>query len=423
MVRARKVAYAVLEAVLERCCGLDVHKKTVTACLLIGPLDQPPRELLATFATTTKGLLELRDWLESYGCTHVAMESTGIYWRPVYHILEGAVTILLVNARHMKQLPGRKTDLTDAQWIARLLRWGLLKPSLIPPRPIRDLRDLCRYRKKLMQEATAEKNRVHKVLEDANIKLASVAADIFGVSGRAMLEALIAGDFAPEETAGLARGKLRQKLPQLIEALEGRVAEHHRFLLRMHLDHLAYLQQAVAELHSRIEDKSQPYRQEVELLKTLPGVDVVTAQHAYVEMGGDISLFPSDGHYASWTGICPGNHESGGKRKSGRMPKGNRWLCGLLVQAGHAAGRSKGTYAGAFYHRVARRRGKQRAAVATGHHLGRAMYHVLQEGKPYHDLGADYFDRRNHDTLKTHLIRRLQGLGYRVDLTSEAAVA
>jgi len=277
MVKVREVSYAVLEAVLERCCGLDVHKKKVTACLLIGPLDEPPQELVARFTTTTKGLLELRDWLESHGCTHLAMESTGIYWRPVYHILEGAVTILLVNARHMKQLPGRKTDLTDAQWIARLLRWGLLKPSLIPPRPIRELRDLCRYQKKLMQEATAEKNRVHKVLEDANIKLASVAADIFGVSGRAMLETIITGDFAPEETAALTRGKMRQKLPQLIEALEGRVAEHHRFLLRMHLDHLAYLQQAVVELHNRIEDKIRPYRQEVELLRTLPGVDAVTA--------------------------------------------------------------------------------------------------------------------------------------------------
>jgi len=423
MTKVKEIAYAVLEAVLECCCGLDVHKKTVTACLLHGPLDQPPRELVATFATTTRGLLELRDWLESHSCTHVAMESTGIYWRPVYHILEGAVTILLVNARHMKQLPGRKTDINDAQWIARLLRWGLLKPSLIPPRPIRELRDLCRYRKKLTQEAGAEKNRVHKVLEDANIKLASVASDIFGASGQAMLEVLIAGDFNPVETAELAQGKLRQKIPQLIEALEGRVGEHHRFLLRMHLEHLAYLQQAVNELHARIDEKLQPYREQVELVKSLPGVDTVTAQHSFVEMGGDINLFPSDGHYASWIGICPGNNESGGKQKSGRTPKGNRWLYSLLVQSGNAVSRSKGTYAGAFYHRVARRRGKMRAAVAAGHHLARAMYHVLKEGRLYEDLGADYFDRRNHDTLKAHLIARLRGLGYQVDLTPEAAIA
>ncbi len=332
------------------------------------------------------------------------------------------MTILLVNARHIKQLPGRKTDLNDAQWIARLLRWGLLKPRLIPPRSIQDLRDLCRYRKKLIQEAAAEKNRVHKVLEDANIKLASVATDVFGTSGQAMLEALIAGNFSPEETAELARGKLRKKLPQLIEALEGRVVEDHRFLLRTHLEHLAYLQQTINDLHTRIQDKIQPYRERVELVKSLPGVGTVTAQHSFVEMGGDSSIFPSDGHYTSWIGICPGNHESGGKQKSGRTRKGNRWLCGVLVQAGVAAGRSKGTYAGAFYHRVARRRGKERASVATGHHLARAMYHVLQEGKAYLDLGADYFDRRNHDTLKEHLIRRLQGLGYRVDLMPEAAV-
>ena len=423
MTKVKEIANVVLEAVLECCCGLDVHKKTVTDCLLHGPLDQSPRELLATFATTTRGLLELRDWLESHGCTHVAMESTGIYWRPVYHILEGAVTILLVNARHMKQLPGRKTDINDAQWIARLLRWGLLKPSLIPPRPIRELRDLCRYRKKLTQEAAAEKNRVHKVLEDANIKLASVASDIFGASGQAMIEVLIAGDFNPEETAELAQGKLRHKIPQLIEALEGKVREHHRFLLRMHLEHLSYLQLAVHELHARIDEKLQPYRQQVELVKRLPGVDTITAQHAFAEMGGDINLFPSDGHYASWVGICPGNNESGGKQRRGRTPKGNRWLYSLLVPSGNAVSRSKRTYAAAFYHRVARRRGKMRAAVAAGHHLSRAMYHVLKEGKSYQDLGPDYFDRRNEDTLKAHLIRRLQGLGYKVALTSEPAVA
>lgn len=423
MIKVKEIAYAALEAVLERCCGLDVHKKTVTACLLIGPLNQPPREMVATFATTTKGLLELRDWLEDHGCTHVAMESTGIYWRPVYNILEGAVTILLVNARHMQNLPGRKTDINDAQWIARLLRWGLLKPSLIPPRPIQQLRDLCRYRKKLGEMAASEKNRVHKVLEDANIKLASVATDIFGVSGQAMLEALIAGDFSPEQMAEMARGKLRQKLPQLIEALDGRMEEHHRFLVATSLEVMACLYQAMANVHMRIEEKIRPYQEQVELVKSLPGVDTITAQHAFVEMGGDIRVFPSDGHFASWIGICPGNHESGGKQKSGRTRKGNRYLAGLLVRAGRAAGRSKGTYANAFYHRLARRRGKQRAAVATGHHLGRAMYHVLDKGKPYQDLGADYFDRRNHDSLKDQLIRRLQELGYQCDLTPVAAFA
>lgn len=303
MVKVKEVAYATMEAVLETCCGLDVHKKTVAACLLTGKLDERPKEFLATFSTMTKGLLELRDWLESHNCTHVAMESTGIYWRPIYHILEGSVTILLANARHMKQLPGRKTDISDAQWISRLLRWGLLKPGIIPPRPIRELRDLCRYRKKLTYQITAEKNRVFKVLEDANIKLASVTTNIFGVSGTAMLQTITAGDFKPEEMANLARGKLRPKVPQLIEALEGRVAEHHRFMLRMHLEHLDYLHKAIAEMEMRIDEKINPYQREIELLRTIPGVDRVAAQQSYAEMGGDISLFPSDAHFASWIGI------------------------------------------------------------------------------------------------------------------------
>jgi len=254
------------EAVLEHCCGLDVHKKTVVASLLIGDLEKQPKEYLHTFATTTKGLLELRDWLEANSCTHVAVESTGIYWRPVFHILEDTVAILLVNANHMKQVPGRKTDLKDAQWIARLLRWGLLKPSLIPPKPIRELRDLCRYRKKLTEQASAEKNRIQKVLEDANIKLSSVASDTFGVSGRAMLESLLAGEMSPEETADLAKGKLRHKIPQLVEALEGQVNEHHRFLIRMHLEHLEYLQQAIAVLRQQIDEKIKPYEDKVELI-------------------------------------------------------------------------------------------------------------------------------------------------------------
>ena len=303
---------AVWEAVIERCCGLDVHQKTVTACILAGALAQQPSELLRTFSTTTRGLLELRDWLEENGCSHVAIESTGIYWRPVFHILEDAVTVLLVNAYHMKQVPGRKTDLKDAQWIARLLRWGLLKPSLIPPRPIRDLRDLCRYRKKLTEQASAEKNRIQKVLEDANIKLASVASNVFGVSGRAMLEALMQGAMSPEETADLARGKLRPKIPQLVDALEGHVNEHHRFLIRMQMEHLEYLEKAIAQLHQRIEEKIKPYQHEVELICTTPGIDTVSAQHIFAEIGGDISLFPSEGHLASWIGICPGNNESAG---------------------------------------------------------------------------------------------------------------
>lgn len=410
---------AVWEAVLERCCGLDVHKKAVTACLLIGSLDQRPKEWVRTFPTTTKGLLELRDWLEASGCTYVAVESTGIYWRPVFHILEDVVTVLVVNAYHMKQLPGRKTDLKDAQWIARLLRWGLLKPSLIPPKPIRELRDLCRCRKKLTEQANAEKNRIQKVLEDANIKLASVATDIFGVSGRLMLDALLAGEMDPAEMAELARGKLRHKIPQLVDALEGEVSDHHRFLIRMHLEHLAYLQQAVAQLYERIDEKIKPYQHQVDLIQTTPGFDKTAAQHTFVEIGGDIRLFPSERHLASWIGLTPGNNESAGKRKSGHILKGNRWLKGILIQTAWAASRSKGTYLKSFYHRVAARRGKKRAVIAVAHKQSCIIYHELQQDKPYQELGENFFDFLNKRALEQRLVHRLETLGYRVELYTE----
>jgi transposase len=415
--KEREVAYVGLEAVLGYCCGLDVHKRRITACLLVGPIDEPPKEVLSNFTTTTRGLKELRDWLISYGCTHVAMESTGIFWRPVFNILEGSVTILLANARHMKQLPGRKTDINDSQWIARLLRWGLLKPSLIPSKPIREIREMCRYRKKLTQEVAAEKNRIHKTLEDANIKIASVATEIFGVSGLAMMDALITGNLNPKETAELARGRMRSKIPELAEALEGNVEGHHQMLLRKHLDHLTYLQQAIAEMNCLIDERMQPYQEQVELLRTIPGIDLICAQHSFVEMGGDISVFPSEDHFSSWIGICPGNNESAGKQKRAKVLKGNRWLCSLLVQSAHAVGRSKGTYAYAFYHRIARRRGNARAAVATGHYLAKCYYHVLKEGKPYEERGSEHFDSRHDEYLKKQLVSRLERLGYQVDIS------
>jgi transposase len=416
-------AQAVWEAVIERCCGLDVHQKTVTACLLAGALDQQPSESLRTFSTTTKGLLELRDWLEEQGCSHVAIESTGIYWRPVFHILEDTVNVLLVNAYHMKQVPGRKTDLKDAQWIGRLLRCGLLKPSLIPPRHIRDLRDLCRYRKKLTEQASAEKNRIQKVLEDANIKLASVANNVFGISGRAMLEAILQGVLSPEETADLAKGKLRSKIPQLVEALEGHVNEHHRFLINVQMEHLVYLEQAINQLQQRIDEKMKPYQHEMELICTTPGIDTLSAQHIFAELGGDISVFPSERHLASWIGICPGNNESAGKRKSGRTTKGNIWLKALLVQTAHASSRTKGTYLKAFYHRVAAKRGKKRAAIAVAHKQTTIIFHELSEDRPYQELGENFFDHRNQKALEQRLVRRLRNLGYRVDLHPEPVVA
>jgi len=423
MQAATEKGQVVWEAVLENCCGLDVHKDTVTACLLVGALNEQPKELLRTFATTTKVLLELRDWLEANGCTHVAVESTGVYWRPVFHILEDAVTVLLVNPYHMKQIPGRKTDLKDAQWIARLLRWGLLKPSLIPPKPIRELRDLCRYRKKLTEQESAEKNRIQKVLEDSNIKLASVASDVFGVSGRAMLEALLQGEMTPQETANLAQKKMRSKIPQLTEALDGYVSEHHRFLIRMQLEHLKYLEQAIDQIQLRIDEKLKPYQHQIDLICTTPGIDTKSAQHIFVEMGGDVKLFPSEGHLASWVGICPGNNESAGKRMSGHVTKGNRWLKAIIVQTAHAASHTQGTYLKAFYHRVAARRGKKRAVVAVAHKQTRIIYHELWDDKPYQELGENFFDLLNQKSLQNRLVRRLQGLGYHVELQPETVPA
>lgn len=412
-------AQVVWEAVTERCCGLDVHQKTVVACLLVGHLDQQPTESIRTFATTTKGLLGLRDWLVENHCSQVAIESTGIYWRPVFHILEDSVTVLLANAYHMSQVPGRKTDLKDAQWIARLLRWGLLRPSIIPPRPVRELRELCRYRKKLTEHAAAEKNRIQKVLEDANIKLASVASDVFGVSGRAMLEALRQGQLSSAETADLAKGRLRKKMEQLTDALEGNVNDHHRYLIQEQLAHLDYLESVIAHLNQTIAEKSKPYDHEVSLMCTTPGIDTVTAQHILAEIGGNIKLFPSSSHLASWVGICPGNNESAGKRRSGQTPRGNPWLKTLLVQCAHAASRSKGTYLKAYYHRLAARRGKKRAALAVAHKQLTIIYHELSQDMPYKELGENFFDRLNQKRLEKNLVRRLEGLGFRVDLQPE----
>lgn len=413
-------ALSVWEAVLQRCCGLDVHKKVVVACLLVGDLDRHPRKFIRSFETTTKGLTELRDWLKENGCTHVAAESTGVYWKPVYNVLADSVKFLLINAYHMKQIPGKKTDVKDAEWIARLLRWGLLKPSLIPPQEIRELRDLCRYRKRLTEQASAEKNRVQKELEDANIKLASVATDIFGVSGRNILQALVTDHLEPEEMAEMAQGKLRRKIPELVDALAGKVREHHRLLIRMHLDHLCYLEEVIAQLNEQITQKLAPYRRQIELICSTPGYDVISAQHVFVEIGGDISVFPSEAHLASWTGLCPGNNESAGKRKSGRTRKGNRWLKSVAIQCAHAAGRSKGTYLSAFYHRVAARRGSNRAAVAVAHKQICSVYQELSHDKPYQELGEHFFDSLDPRALQRRLVKRLESLGWKVKLEPQA---
>jgi transposase len=410
-----------MDTLYPRCAGLDVHKANVVVCVRC--CDRPGKvfEEVRTFSTMTRDLLALADWLASRGVTHVAMESTGVYWKPVFNILEGGVQVILVNAEHLKQVPGRKTDVKDCQWIAQLLQHGLLKASFVPPQPIRELRDLTRQRTQLIQERSAAADRIQKVLEDANVKLASVATDVLGVSGRDMREALIAGETDPEKLADLARKRLREKIPALQLALQGRVTEHHRFLLRMHLDHVTHLEELIGRLGSRIEEALAPFAQAVERLVTIPGVSQRVAETVVAEIGANMDQFPSAGHLASWAGMCPGNNESAGKRRSGRTTKGDRWLKRILVQAAWAASHAKGTYLQAQYRRLAKRRGRKRALVAVGHTLLGIIYHVLKRGTTYAELGPDFLDRLEPERLTRQLIKRLEALGHKVTLEPRPA--
>jgi transposase len=405
-----------MEPIYACCAGLDVHKDTVVACLRrIDPAGKARKEV-RTFGTMTRDLLDLSDWLAGEGVSHVAMESTGVYWKPIFNVLEGRFHVLLVNAQHIKQVPGRKTDVKDCEWVAQLLQHGLLRGSFIPDRPLRDLRDLTRQRVQLLAERTAVVNRIQKVLEDANIKLASVASDILGASGRAMLQALIGGEADPERLAELAQRRLRGKIPQLRVALHGAVTEHHRFLLRMLMDQLRHLEDWIEQLGARIEEVMAPLAEEVRRLTTIPGVEARAAQNILAEIGSDMGQFPTAGHLASWAGVCPGNDESAGKRRSGQATKGNRWLRQAVVQSAWAAARSKDTYLSAHYRRLAARRGKKRAALALGHTLLVIIYHMLRDGADYADLGPDYLDRLQSERLTRSLVRRLEGLGHKVVL-------
>jgi len=409
-----------MERVVERCAGLDVHKDTVAACVRVpGPGQQRAQEI-KTFGTTTADLLALRDWLEAHHVTHVAMESTGVYWKPVFYILEEAFTCLLVNAAHIKQVPGRKTDVQDCAWIAQLLECGLLRGSFVPPAPIRELRDLTRYRKVLIQERTREANRLHKVLQDAGVKLASVATDILGVSGRAMLEALVQGTTDPAVLAELARGKLRAKLPALRAALAGRFRAHHAFLVSQLLAHLDYLEEAIQTLSARIEEVIAPFAAEVARLDTIHGVNRHTAEVLIAELGVDMAVFPSDRHAASWVGLCPGNHESAGKHRSGKTRKGNRWLRMALTEAALGAIRTKNSALAARYRRLVRHRGHKKAVIAVAHAILRTAYHLLARQTAYQDLGTDYFDRRHAERVRRRAVALLERQGYRVALERAA---
>jgi transposase len=408
-----------MEVVHPRCAGLDVHKKVVVACRVTpGPGAEPVREL-RTFGTLTRDLLAMADWLAEASVTHVAMESTGSYWKPVHNLLEDRFELLVVNAAHIKAVPGRKTDVRDAEWIADLLRHGLLRASFIPARPERELRELTRYRTSLIGERTAELNRVQKVLEGANIKLASVASDIGGVSGRAMLAALAAGETDASALAGLARGQLRTKTATLTAALEGRMGAHQRFMLGAMLRHLEELDAHIAEVSAEIGARLRPFDPVIERLDTIPGIGRRTAEVVLAEIGTDMTRFPSSRHLASWAGLCPGNDESAGRRRSGRTRKGSPWLRSTLIESARAAGRTN-SYLGAQFHRLSARRGGKKACVAVAHSLLEVAYHVIAEPVPFRDLGANHFDEHDREQVRRRLTRRLQALGYQVTVAPAA---
>lgn len=405
-----------METLIPRCAGLDVHKESVeTSVRRMEPMGRVHEET-RHWGTMTRDLLAMADWMAAQGVTHVAMESTGVFWKSIYNILESRFTVLLVNARHLKQVPGRKSDIRDCQWIAQLLQHGLLKGSFIPPRAQRELRDLTRHRTQLGEEKTRTVNRLHKVLEDANIKLASVATDILGVSGRAMLERLIKGEDDPVKLANFAQGQLRGKIPELEKALQGHVTEHHRFMLALLWKQLAQQEELIVELDRRIEEQTRPFAGEIERLDAVPGADRRVAEIVLAEVGADMKPFPSHQHLASWAGMCPGNEESAGKRRRRRITPGNRWLKRTLVQAAWAASHTKNTYLASQYRRLAGKRGRKRALVAVGHSILVVVYHMLKAGSSYADLGVDFFDRLEPERLTRYYVKRLESLGHKVSL-------
>jgi transposase len=409
-----------MEVLYPRCCGLDVHKREVVACVVSTELEGTVRKEVRAFGTMTPDILALSDWLAAQEVSHVAMERTGVYWKPIWNLLEDRFALLLVNARHVKAVPGRKTDVRDGEWLAELLRHGLLTGSFVPERPQRELRELTRYRTSLIRERTAAANRLQKTLEGANVKLASVATDILGKSGRQILAALVAGETDGMVLAQLAQGRLREKIPQLERALVGGVGEHQCFLVAEQLAHIDYLDEAIARVSAEIAARLHPEDDAIARLDTIPGVGRAVAEAVVAEIGADPSRFPSARHLASWAGLCPGNHESGGKRHGGATRKGSPWLRACLVQAAHAAARTKGTYLAAQYRRLAARRGRAKAAIAVAHSILIIVYHLLTDGTVYHDLGGNYFDERDRQAVERRLVHRLQGLGYRVSLESVA---
>jgi transposase len=411
-----------MEQIIERCAGIDVGQAEVVVCVRVPDrVTARPTELVASYGTTTPELLGLRDWLDGFGVTDVAMESTGVYWKPVYYVLEDDFRVVLVNAAHVKHVPGRKTDTIDAAWLAQLLAHGLLSASYVPPPPIRLLRDLTRYRKALINERTAQVNRVHKTLQDAGIKLSTYASDVLGVSGRAMMRALIDGQDDPAALADLARSRMRAKIPELTKALTGRFTKHHAFLLGSMLDHIEAQEAEIAALDARIDEVIAPFASQVELLCTIPGVDQRTAQVLVAEIGVDMSVFPTPAHLASWAGMCPGQRDSAGKRGPGKARKGSKWLRAALVQSARASTRTKGTYLRERYRRMRARRGDAKAVVAIGHEILLAAYRILETGQPYLDPGPAPLAAASVDAERRRAVQRLRSLGYDVTLTPSQA--
>ena len=404
-----------LQIVYERCAGCDVHKKSVVVHVVI-----PSYSETRTFGTTTRELLSLLDWLAGSQITHVAMESTGVYWKPLYNLLETTgMIVYVVNAAHLKAVPGRKTDVQDAEWICDLMRHGLLKASLIPSRPQRELRELVRYRISLVNERAAEANRIQKVLEGGNVKLGSVISDILGKSGRAMLGALAEGERSPEDIAGLAHPRLKATREELTEALHGRLTSHQHLMLRLQLDHVRYLDQQIEAVEAEVATRLVPFASQKTQLDTIPGVSERVAEVIVAEVGTDMTRFPSAAHLTSWGGMCPGSNESGGKRRTARTRKGSPTLRRTLTEAGQAAGKTKDTYLGAVYHRIKARRGGKKAAIAVGRRILEIAYYVLRDGVAYEELGANYYDERKQDAVVRNAVKRLERLGYKV--TVEAA--
>jgi transposase len=410
-----------MEVLYTHCCGLDVHKKSVTACLLTPTADTRVSKEIRTFDTMTPDILALADWLSAAGCTHVAMESTGVYWQPIWNLLEGQFELLLVNPQHMKAVPGRKSDVRDCEWLANLLRHGLVRGSFVPDRGQREVRELTRYRSSLVRERTAEVNRLQKTLEGANIKLASVVSEVTGVSARAMLERMLAGEEDAAALVRLAHGRLRPKLADLERALTGQFRPHQRFLVAQQLAHIDFLNGQIEVVSAEIAERLRPFEPLIELLDSIPGVGCWTAEVILAEIGTDMTRFPSAKHLASWAGMCPGSHESAGKRSSGRTRTGSSWLRVALTEAAYAAGRSKDTYLSGRYHRLVARRGKKKAAVAVGHAILVIAYELLTTGQFYEDRTPRAGAEHSRDTEERRLIRRLERLGNVVTIERRVA--